>query len=67
MYRLIRVYNDGTVIEGKVLYHDYVLEELASLFCNIKTITYEFSIAFEGETIDEDEEIDALHYTTRGL
>ncbi len=44
-YILIRIYDDGTIIEGKKLYCECDIESLACLIHPLKTITYEFAIA----------------------
>lgn len=49
MYRLIRIYNDGEIIIGKVLYHYYHLEELVSLINMIHPQTFELCIGLEIE------------------
>ena len=49
MYRLIRVYQDGVIVEGKVLYSEFDIDKLAILICQLKTVTYEFAIALEIE------------------
>jgi len=50
MYRLLRVYNDGTVIIGQVLYNEWVLNELVSLINSIhQPETFELCIAMEIE------------------
>ena len=46
MYRLIRVYDDGHVVTGKYLFTELQIEQLSSLVTQIKTITYEFAIAY---------------------
>lgn len=53
MYRLIRVYDDGHIVEGKYLFTEFDIEQLSSLVMQIKTVTYEFAIAFCVEEIDE--------------
>lgn len=50
MYRLLRVYNDGTIIIGEVLYHEYHLNELISLISSIhQPETFELCIGLEIE------------------
>lgn len=46
MYRLIRVYEDGHIVEGQYLFTEFDIEQLSSLVNQIKAITYEFAIAF---------------------
>lgn len=47
MYKLIRVYDDGTIIEGHHLFTEFDIEQLACLVCQLKAMTYEFTIALE--------------------
>lgn len=51
-YRLIRVYDDGRIVEGKYLFTEFDIEQLSSLVTQIKTVTYEFAIAY---CIEEEE------------
>ena len=49
MYKLIRIYPDGTVLEGHHLYEAWALEELCLLISEVKCLTYELVIGMEIE------------------
>lgn len=52
MYSLIRVYNDGTIIEGKKIYSEFNIEQLSLLISGLNTVTYEFAIAYFEDTLE---------------
>ena len=49
MYKLIRIYPDGVVLEGHHLYEAWALEELCLLVSEVHPMSYELTIGLEIE------------------